>query len=160
MAEVPSGRANLHLHTTFSDGELPPADVVAAHVTAGFVAIALTDHDTLAGIDAMGGLEGHGVAIVSGVELSIEDEPRRGRDYGGPPQPSGLDGMMINTGLLVLFCALGFCCCSPGGLVWKRRLDFGTSALVGSGSYSYMRVQLPLDAECCISRILPTSSYL
>src|SRR2546421_5595433 len=78
LAEVPSGRANLHLHTTFSDGERPPADVVAAHAAAGFVAIALTDHDTLAGIDAMGALEGHGVAIVSGVELSIEDEPRRG----------------------------------------------------------------------------------
>jgi predicted metal-dependent phosphoesterase TrpH len=78
LAEVSNGRANLHLHTTFSDGELPPADVVRAHATAGFSVIALTDHDTLAGIDALGGLEGHGVPIVSGVELSIEDEPRRG----------------------------------------------------------------------------------
>ena len=78
MAEVSNGRANLHLHTTFSDGELPPAEVVAAHAAAGFSTIALTDHDTLAGIEALGGLEGHGVAMISGVELSIEDEARRG----------------------------------------------------------------------------------
>ena len=78
MAEVSNGRANLHLHTIFSDGELPPAEVVAAHATAGFAVIALTDHDTLAGVDAMGGLEGHGLRMISGVELSIEDEPGRG----------------------------------------------------------------------------------
>lgn len=78
MAEHSNGRANLHLHTVFSDGELSPADVVVAHATAGFAAIALTDHDTLAGIDHLGGLQGHGVEMVSGVELSIEDEPSRG----------------------------------------------------------------------------------
>ncbi len=78
MAEVSNGRANLHLHTIFSDGELPPAEVVAAHAAAGFAVIALTDHDTLAGVDAMGGLEGHGLRMISGVELSIEDEPGRG----------------------------------------------------------------------------------
>ena len=78
MAEVSNGRANLHLHTIFSDGELPPAEVVKAHADAGFTVIALTDHDTLAGIDAIGGLEGHGVRLIAGVELSIEDEPRRG----------------------------------------------------------------------------------
>ena len=72
------GRANLHLHTIFSDGELPPELVVAAHARAGFDVIALTDHDTLAGLDAIGGLEGHGIRVLSGVELSIEDEPKRG----------------------------------------------------------------------------------
>ena len=78
MAEVSNGRANLHLHTIFSDGELSPAEVVRAHASAGFAAIALTDHDTLAGIDALGGVEGHGVRLIPGVELSIEDEPGRG----------------------------------------------------------------------------------
>ena len=78
MAEVSNGRANLHLHTIFSDGELPAAEIVAAHAAAGFRVIALTDHDTLAGIDDLGGLEGHGVSMIAGVELSIEDEPRRG----------------------------------------------------------------------------------
>lgn len=70
--------ANLHLHSTFSDGELPPAEVVEAHAAAGFAAIALTDHDTLAGLDALGPLQNHGVRIIPGVELSIEDDPPRG----------------------------------------------------------------------------------
>jgi len=78
LAEVSNGRANLHLHTIFSDGELEPAQVVEAHVAAGFTAIALTDHDTLAGIDALGRLEGRRLRMIAGVELSIEDEPRRG----------------------------------------------------------------------------------
>jgi predicted metal-dependent phosphoesterase TrpH len=78
LAEVSNGRANLHLHTVFSDGELAPADVVEAHARARFSVIALTDHDTLAGLDELGGVEGHGVSILPGVELSIEDEPRRG----------------------------------------------------------------------------------
>ena len=78
MAEVSNGRANLHLHTIFSDGELQPAEVVDAHAAAGFSAIALTDHDTLAGIDALGGLDGRPLRIVAGVELSIEDQPGRG----------------------------------------------------------------------------------
>jgi 3',5'-nucleoside bisphosphate phosphatase len=78
LADVSNGRANLHLHTIFSDGELPPAEVVGAHAGAGYQVIALTDHDTLAGIDAVGGLQGHGLTLIAGVELSIEDEPRRG----------------------------------------------------------------------------------
>ena len=78
MAEVSNGRANLHLHTIFSDGELQPAEVVDAHAAAGFSAIALTDHDTLAGIDALGSLDGRPLRIVAGVELSIEDQPGRG----------------------------------------------------------------------------------
>ena len=78
MADLSNGHANLHLHTVFSDGELQPAEVVAAHARAGFAAIALTDHDTLAGIDTLGDLQGWGVRIVPGVELSIEDDPDRG----------------------------------------------------------------------------------
>jgi predicted metal-dependent phosphoesterase TrpH len=78
LAEVSNGRANLHLHTIFSDGELQPAEVVDAHAAAGFSAIALTDHDTLAGIDALGGFDERPLRIVAGVELSIEDQPGRG----------------------------------------------------------------------------------
>lgn len=78
MADSLNGKANLHLHTFFSDGELSPAAVVEAHWRAGFSAIALTDHDTLAGLDQLGELERYGMQVVPGVELSIEDEPERG----------------------------------------------------------------------------------
>lgn len=78
MPAQSNGRANLHLHTVFSDGELPPAEVVDAHARAGFAGIALTDHDTLAGIDALGDLARLPVRLIPGVELSIEDDPARG----------------------------------------------------------------------------------
>ena len=66
--------------------------MVLAHARAGFEVISLTDHDTLAGIDAIGGLEGHGLRMIAGVELSIEDQPERGLvqahllGYGFDPQ--------------------------------------------------------------------------
>jgi 3',5'-nucleoside bisphosphate phosphatase len=75
---MPDAFANLHLHTVFSDGELSPLEVVRAHAAAGFRAIAITDHDTLGGLDALGELTGHGVEILPGVELSIEDDPEHG----------------------------------------------------------------------------------
>lgn len=62
---------DLQVHTTASDGALPPADVVAAAKQAGLVAIAITDHDTVDGLAAA--LEAGarlGVRIVPGVELS------------------------------------------------------------------------------------------
>jgi predicted metal-dependent phosphoesterase TrpH len=77
-----NGRANLHLHTTFSDGERSPAEVVAAHARAGFPVIALTDHDTLAGLDALAPeaewMSRQSIRVLPGVELSIEDDPDRG----------------------------------------------------------------------------------
>lgn len=45
------GRADLHVHTRASDGALSPAEVVAAAARAGLAAIAIADHDTLAGIE-------------------------------------------------------------------------------------------------------------
>ena len=62
---------DLHMHSTASDGSRSPAEVVRAAKRASLAAIALTDHDTVAGLDEAGavGLE-LGVRIVNGVELS------------------------------------------------------------------------------------------
>jgi 3',5'-nucleoside bisphosphate phosphatase len=62
---------DLHSHSTASDGSRAPADVVAAARAAGLAAIALTDHDTVAGIDeAAAASDRLGVRLVAGVELS------------------------------------------------------------------------------------------
>ena len=42
---------DLHTHSTASDGSLPPAEVVRLADQAHLAAVALTDHDTVAGID-------------------------------------------------------------------------------------------------------------
>jgi predicted metal-dependent phosphoesterase TrpH len=62
---------DLHMHSTASDGSRSPAEVVRAAKRASLVAIALTDHDTVAGLAeaAVTGAE-LGVRIVNGVELS------------------------------------------------------------------------------------------
>ena len=59
------------MHSTASDGSQAPADVVAAALAAELRAIALTDHDTVAGLpDAEAKASGTALTIVRGVELS------------------------------------------------------------------------------------------
>ena len=68
---------DLHSHSTASDGSKTPADVVAAAKAAGLAALALTDHDTMAGVpDAVRAGASLGVRVVPGVELSATDDER------------------------------------------------------------------------------------
>ncbi|XWV16431.1 MAG: PHP domain-containing protein [Gemmatimonas sp.] len=62
---------DLQVHSTASDGALTPAAVVQAAADAQLYAIALTDHDTVDGLDeATEAGKRLGVRIVPGVELS------------------------------------------------------------------------------------------
>jgi predicted metal-dependent phosphoesterase TrpH len=64
------GRADLHVHTTASDGLYTPAQVADLARRAGLAAVAITDHDTMAGIvEAQQASLGR-VEIVSGIEVS------------------------------------------------------------------------------------------
>ena len=66
------GFVDLHTHSTASDGSLPPARVAAAAHAAGLGAIALTDHDTLAGVaEARQAGLALGLRVVAGTELSV-----------------------------------------------------------------------------------------
>lgn len=67
---------DLHMHSTASDGSRAPADVVRAAKRASLVAIALTDHDSVAGLaEAQATGAELGVRVVNGVELSaVEGE--------------------------------------------------------------------------------------
>ena len=66
---------DLQVHSTASDGALPPAAVVQAAADAGLYAIALTDHDSVDGLpEAIEAGSRLGVRIVPGVELSSHFE--------------------------------------------------------------------------------------
>lgn len=66
-----AGRADLHLHTTFSDGALSPYELVKKAQEAGLTIIAVTDHDNAAAIEeAMEWGKSMGVEVVPGLELS------------------------------------------------------------------------------------------
>lgn len=69
----PSPRYDLHNHSTASDGALAPAAVLELARAAGLDGFALTDHDTLAGFDAVRDTPlARAVGLVCGIELSTQ----------------------------------------------------------------------------------------
>lgn len=71
-ALTPPRFIDLHMHSTASDGSLVPSEVVACAKSAGLSAIALTDHDSVAGVaEAVAAGEAVGVRVVAGCEFSV-----------------------------------------------------------------------------------------
>jgi len=63
---------DLHNHSTCSDGLLTPTQLMELAVRTGANPIALTDHDTVAGLaEARAAAEMLGVELVNGVEISV-----------------------------------------------------------------------------------------
>lgn len=71
-----SGRADLHVHTTVSDGTYSPAQVVEVAVRAGLSAVAITDHDALDGSALARRAAPASLEVISGVEVTAEDAGR------------------------------------------------------------------------------------
>jgi hypothetical protein len=67
---------DLHLHSSASDGLLRPSDLVARASAAGITTLAVTDHDTVAGLnEARAAAEALGVTLITGIEITaVEDE--------------------------------------------------------------------------------------
>jgi len=71
MSALDGVKADLHCHSTCSDGLLAPAAVIAAAHRAGVRVLALTDHDTMAGLGAAReAAEACGLHLLPGVEIS------------------------------------------------------------------------------------------
>lgn len=86
-------RVDLHCHSTFSDGTLPP-EPLAEHLGAAGVAFAaLTDHDTVDGLPSFReALARAGVGYLSGVELTVNSDGREAHllAYGFDPEHAEL----------------------------------------------------------------------
>ncbi len=64
---------DLHSHTTASDGALTPSALVARAVAMGVDVLAITDHDTVAGLEEAGRAAGGlALTLVPGVEISTQ----------------------------------------------------------------------------------------
>ena len=62
---------DFHTHSDYSDGLLSPQDLVELGANQGLEVLALTDHDTLDGLDeAARAAAGHGLSFVPGIEIS------------------------------------------------------------------------------------------
>lgn len=67
---------DLHVHSSASDGTDPPAEVVRRAAAAALDVVALTDHDTMAGVAAAVAALPPGLTLVPGLELSCLDGGR------------------------------------------------------------------------------------
>ena len=71
------GGADLHVHTTHSDGACSPAEVVRAAANVGLSALAITDHDTISAIAvARPEAKRLRIELVPGVELTTKHDGR------------------------------------------------------------------------------------
>ena len=71
------GAADLHVHTTHSDGVCSPCEVVVAAARVGLGALAITDHDTVSALEiARPEAAWWGIELIPGVELTCGFEGR------------------------------------------------------------------------------------
>ncbi|MEN8142496.1 MAG: PHP domain-containing protein [Thermodesulfobacteriota bacterium] len=88
---------DLHTHSTCSDGSLSPEGLVIEAAKAGLAAIALTDHDTIAGIaEFLAAGKSGGLEVLGGVEVSAthEGKPVHILGYGMDITDHGLISML------------------------------------------------------------------
>ncbi len=70
-------KADLHNHTTFSDGVNTPEEIAAMASRSGIDLIAVTDHDTMSGVpDAVRACARHHMGLIPGVEISAGPDGR------------------------------------------------------------------------------------
>ncbi|MDR2029136.1 MAG: PHP domain-containing protein [Treponema sp.] len=88
---------DLHTHSSASDGSLSPAALMAAAAERGLSAIALTDHDTIKGLDeARLAAETLGIRFIPGVELEIQWPQKRS---GFQPAPGTGEFHLLGLGI-------------------------------------------------------------
>jgi len=89
---------DLHTHTTASDGSLSPTELIGRAAQLQLGAIAITDHDTVAGLEeGIAAAKRHNLPLITGVELSVEDEVGRFHllGYGFDPTDGALASALI-----------------------------------------------------------------
>ena len=94
---------DLHMHSTASDGVVAPCDLVARGLANGLQLMALTDHDTIDGLDeARQAAKDYCVGFLNGVEISVSWGGETlhlvglGFDPGQGPLASNLNALQIS----------------------------------------------------------------
>jgi predicted metal-dependent phosphoesterase TrpH len=91
---------DLHTHSNASDGDLSPARLLTEAKKRGVAVLALTDHDTLGGIeDAQNEANAIGVRFIPGIEISINWKRNGGAGGSGSVSGLGPGGEMHLLGL-------------------------------------------------------------
>ena len=83
---------DLHQHSTYSDGTSTPAQLVDRAASMALTAMALTDHDTTAGLDECARLAAEaGIPFIPGVEFEASEGPHLLGYFGGSRGPGVAD---------------------------------------------------------------------
>ena len=121
LRAIDMDRADMHIHTYYSDGQASPADIAAGAAALGLETIAVTDHDGVDGIrEALEAGRREGINVIPGIELDTED--RSGvklhiLGYGMDVHEPGFSGAMVrlrenrrrrNEGLIKVLSDMGY----------------------------------------------------
>jgi predicted metal-dependent phosphoesterase TrpH len=105
---------DFHTHSNVSDGELPPAILVKEAVKQGLTALALTDHDTISGLEsAKTAAKGEKFHFIPGIEVNINWTKGKSADIPqdtpglGPGGEFHLLGLGINSPTPAFISAIG-----------------------------------------------------
>ncbi|MCH5207385.1 MAG: PHP domain-containing protein [Oscillospiraceae bacterium] len=94
-------KADLHCHTTISDGSLGISDIIRQADRDGVRCIAITDHDSLASLSRSSVLgQRYNVTVIPAVEFSAFDNDRKKKVHimcYMPHKPDRLEGLCIRT---------------------------------------------------------------
>lgn len=96
-------RFDLHTHSWYSDGHYSPANLVERAESQGIRVLALTDHDTTAGIrEARAACEARSIRLIPGVEVSVTWEKKTIHviGLGVDPEDQGLQETLSAIGLI------------------------------------------------------------
>jgi predicted metal-dependent phosphoesterase TrpH len=119
-------RADLHTHSSRSDGVLAPAELIRQAHAAGLDCLALTDHDSIAGIEeAAREASNLSIRLIAGVELSVRD--RQGND-------DHLLGFFVDPA-------------APALLAWLSRLQFDRQRMAERTIAELERLGVPVRRE-------------
>jgi 3',5'-nucleoside bisphosphate phosphatase len=89
---------DLHTHSNISDGELTPDRLIKEAVSQGLRAIALTDHDTVNGLEsAKKAALAENIQFIPGIEINIDWNGEKGVPGVGPGGEFHLLGLGINS---------------------------------------------------------------
>ncbi len=102
MTNPPELRADLHLHTIYSDSTFTPDQVIEGAKAKGLACVAVTDHDSIDGyFPTLKAAEGSGIDVLQGVEFSSQLKKKTihilgyGVDPHNPELKNYLEGVKI-----------------------------------------------------------------
>ncbi len=147
-------KADLHVHTTASDGTDSPEEVVAKAASIGLGCLAITDHDTIKGIKpAIEAGKKYKVEIIPAVELSAE--------YDG--KETHILGYMIDVENQALNSKLSFLCTARENRIYdilrslkkiNIDLDFDrVSEIAGGGSIGRPHIAMAMIEQGIVSTL-------